>query len=86
MYGEKITLSSRRNFGWRTVKTETEKTNLVKTFISRNNITESNELIYAEEKLDSEKIGISSKSTKKKSKPGWEIRLETQTKNLRKQA
>ena len=29
---------------------------------------------------------ISSKSTKEKSKPGWEFRLETQIKNLRKQA
>ena len=27
-----------------------------------------------------------SKSTKEKSKPGWEIRLETQLENLRKQA
>ena len=33
-----------------------------------------------------EKIGIPSKSTKKQSKPVWEIRLETQIKNLRKQA
>ena len=48
-------------------------------------MTELNELIYAEAKLVCEKIGIPSKSTKKKSKPGWEIRLETQIKNLRKQ-
>ena len=38
-------------------------------------------------KLVCEKIGIPSKSTKEKSKPGWEFRLETQIKkNLRKQA
>ena len=49
-------------------------------------MTEWNELIYAGAKLVCEKIGILSKSTKKKSKPGWEIRLETQIKNLRKQA
>ena len=45
-----------------------------------------NELIYAGEKLVDEKIGIHSKSTKKKSKPRWEIRQEIQIKNLRKQA
>ena len=50
------------------------------------NITELNELIYAESRLICEKIGIPSKSTKKKSKLGWEIQLETQIKNLRKQA
>ena len=33
-----------------------------------------------------EKIGIPSKSTKKQSKPRREIRLETQIKNIRKQA
>ena len=44
-------------------------------------MTELNELIYAGAKLVCEKIGIPSKSTKKKSKPGWEIRLETQIKN-----
>ena len=33
-----------------------------------------------------EKIGVPSKSTKKPSKQGWAVRLETQIKNLRKQA
>ncbi len=32
------------------------------------------------------KIGIPLKSTNKKSKPAWEIRLEMQIRNLRKQA
>ena len=42
--------------------------------------TELNELIYAGAKLVCDKIGIPSKSTKEKSKPGWEFRLETQIK------
>ena len=57
---------------WRTVKTETEN-NQVLTFISTNNITKLNKLIYAGAKLVCGKIGITSKSMKKKSKPGFEI-------------
>ena len=53
-------------------------------YISTNNISELNYLIYAGAKLVCEKIGVPSKSTKKQSKPGWEVRLETQIKNLRK--
>ena len=86
MYSEKTTLPPLRNIEWRTVKTEMNKINQVLTYISTNNITELNELIYAGPKLDCEKIGISSKSTKDKSKPGWQIRLETLIENLRKQA
>ena len=78
MNGEKTTLPSLRDIEWRTVKTETEKINQLLTYISTNNITELNELIYAGAKLVCVKIGIPSRSTKKKSKPGWEIRLETQ--------
>ena len=59
--------------------------NQVLTYISTNNITELNELIYAGAKLVCEKIGIPSKSTEEKSKSGWEFRRETQIKNLRKQ-
>ena len=55
-------------------------------YISTNNIYELNYLIYAGAKLVNEKIGIPTKSTKKQSKPGWEVRLETQIRNLRKQA
>ena len=62
------------------------KINQILPYISTNNITELNELIYAGAKLVCEKIGIPSISMKKQSKPGWEIRLETQIKNLRKQA
>ena len=62
---------------------ETEKLNQVLTYIPKN-ITESNELIYAEAKLVCEKIGVPLKNTNKKLKPGWEIRLETQIKTLRK--
>ena len=85
MSSEKTILPSLRNIEWRTLKIETEKINQILPYIPTNNITELNELIYAGAKLVCEKIGIPSKSTKKKSKPGWEIRLETQ-KTLRKQA
>ena len=81
----KTTLPSLRNIEWRIVKAETNKVNQVLTYISMNNITELNELIYASAKLVCEKIGIPSKNTKEKSKPGWEFRLETQIKNQRKQ-
>ena len=82
---EKITLPS-RNIEWRIVKAETNKVNQVLTYISTNNITELNELIYVGVKLVCGKLGIPSKITKEKSKPEWEFRLETQIKNLRKQA
>ena len=59
--------------------------NQVLTYIPTNNITNLNELIYAGAKLVCENIGIPSKNTKVKSKPGWEFRLETQIENLRKQ-
>ena len=54
-----------------------KKINQVLTYISTNKTTELNELIYAGAKLFSKKIGIPSKSKKKKSKPGWGIQLET---------
>ena len=38
---------------------------------------------YAEAKLVYEKIGIRSKSTKEKSKPGWEFRLEAYNKSTK---
>ena len=75
---EKITLPSLRNIEWRTVNAVTNKVNQVLTYISTNNITELNELTYAGAKLVCEKIGILSKTTKEKSKPGLEFRLETQ--------
>ena len=60
--------------------------NHILTYISTNNITELNELIYEGAKLICEKIGIPSRVTKEKSKSGWEFRLETQIKKtLRKQ-
>ena len=86
MNNEKITLPSLRNIEWRIVRAETNKVKQSLTYISTNNIAKLNELIYAGAKFVWEKIGIPSKSTKEKSKPGWEFRLETQIKNLRKQA
>ena len=82
---EKTTLPSLRNTEWRIVKAETNKENQVLTYIPTNKITDLNELIYAGAKLVCENIGITSKNTKAKSKPGWEFRLETQIENLRKQ-
>ena len=77
MNEKETNLPSLRNIEWRIVKTETEKVNQVLICISTKNITELNELIYAGAKLVCEKIGVPLKSTNKKSKPGWEIRLET---------
>ena len=73
MSSEKTTLPSLRNIEWRTLKIETNKINQILLYIPTNYITELNELIYAGAKLVFEKIEIPSKSTKKKSKPGWEI-------------
>ena len=80
------TLPRLRNNEWRTLKTETNRINQMLPYISTNNISKLNDLIYAEVKLVCEKTGVPSKSTKKQSKPGWKVRLETQIKNLRKQA
>ena len=85
MSSEKNILPSLRNIEWKTLKIETNKMNHILYYILTNNITELNELIYADAKLVCEKIGIPSKSTKKQWKPEWEIRLETQIKKLRKQ-
>ena len=74
------TFPSLRNIEWRKVQMETNKIKQVLPNISTNDITEIKELINAGEKLVWEKIGISSNSTKKKSKPRWEIRLEKQIK------
>ena len=83
---EKTTLPSLRNIEWRIVKMETNKINEVLLYISTNNITKLNELIYSGAKLVSKKIEVPLKSKKKKSKLGGEIRLEIQIKNLRKLA
>ena len=50
------------------------------------NITKLNELIYVGAKLVCEKIRCRLKTTNWNSKPGLEIRQETQTRNLRRQA
>ena len=70
MNSEKTTLPSLRNIEWRTLKTETNRINQMLPYISTNNISELNDLIYARAKLVCEKIGVPSKSTKKQSKPG----------------
>ena len=58
MNRKKTTLPSFRNIEWKTVKTETNKINQVLTYISTNNITKLNELIYVGVKFVCEKIGI----------------------------
>ena len=58
MNGKKTTLLSLRNIEWITVKTETKKINQVLTYMSTNNITELNELIYVGTKLVCEKIRV----------------------------
>ena len=83
MNSEKITLPSLRNIEMGIVRAETNKVNQVLTYISTNNITELNELINARAKLLCEKIGISSKRKKEKSKPGSEFRQETQRKQAK---
>ena len=81
MNNVKTTIPSLRNIEWRTLKTETNRINQMLPYISTNNISELNDLIYAGAKLGCEKIWVPSKSTKKQSKPGWEVRQETQEKN-----
>ena len=56
MNGEKTTLLSLRNIEWRTVKSETNKINQVLPYISMNNITELDELIYTRAKMICEKL------------------------------
>ena len=73
MNSVKTTLPSLRNIEWKTLKTETNRINQMLPYISTNNISELNDLIYAGAKLVCEKIGVPSKSTKKQSKPGWEV-------------
>ena len=81
---KKTTVPSLRNIEWKTLKIETNKINHLLPYLPTNSITELNEVIYAGAKLVCGKIGIFLESTKKQSKPGWEIRLGTQTKKLRK--
>ena len=82
MSEKKTTLPSLRNQDWRTVKSETETVNDLLSNIPTNDITDLNDLIYEGAKLICEKIGVPLKTTGGKSKPGWELRLESQIKQL----
>ena len=75
---KKTKLPFPRNRDWKTVKMETEKINGLLTYISTNNLTELNELIYAGEKFVCEKIGVRLKNTHRNLNSWSEIRLETQ--------
>ena len=68
------------------MKSETEKVNNLLTNIPINDITELNDLIYAGAKLVCEKIGAPLKTTDRKLKPGWELKLDSEIKRLRQQA
>ena len=57
----KTTLLSLRNIEYRTLKTETNRINQMLPYISTNDITELNDLIYAGVKLVYEKIGVPTK-------------------------
>ena len=84
MSDKKTTLPCLINQDWKAVKAETNKKIKQKkellSHISMKDITERNELIYALVKLVCDELGVSRKSTNRKSKPGWEIRLATQIK------
>ncbi len=69
MNSEKTSIPSLRNTEWRTLKTETNRTNQMLPYISTNNISELNDSIYAGAKLACEKIWVPSKTTKKQLKP-----------------
>ena len=83
---KKLALLSLRNKDWKKVKAETEKINDSLTKIPTNNTLELNDLINGGGKLVCGKIEVLWKNTKKKSKPRWEIRLETQVRRLRQRA
>ena len=83
MSEKKTILPSLRNLEWKTVETETERINELLTYSSRNNITELNKLIFAGEKLVSDKIDVPLKTTNKNANPRLRIRLKTQIRNLR---
>ena len=63
-----------------------KKINGLLAHISTKNIAELNELIYAGANLVSANIDVPRKNMDKSSKPGKEIRLETQKRKLRQQA
>ena len=83
---KEVTLLSLKNQDWKKIKVKSEKVNKLLKNISTDNITELNELIYAGEKLVSDKIGIPQKKPNRNTKVGWEMKLEGQIKKLRQQA
>ena len=77
---KKITLPSLRNLAWKSVQTEMEKKQQI--IVAYLNFMELNELIYRGEKLVCDKIVVLINNINGKSKLTWEIRLETQIRNL----
>ena len=76
MTEKKAILLSLMNQEWKKVKAKTKKVNKSFKNIPTDNITELNELIYAGEKLVSDKIGVPLRNTNRNTKPGWEMTLE----------
>ena len=73
MNSVKTTFQSLRKQEWRTLKSETNRINQILPYISTNDITKLNELIYAGTKFVFEKFGVPSKNIKKQSKPDKNI-------------
>ena len=82
MTGKKTTLPSRRNQDGKKVKVETKKVNSLLQNIPTYNIAELNELIYAEAKLTCGKTCFPLRYPNRNTKPGREIRLEGQGKEI----
>ena len=79
---KKTTLLSLRNHDWRTIMSETKKLNDLWINI-QTKIRKLNDIIYAGGKLVCEIIWVLLKTTNRKSKPWWEIRLESLIRKLR---
>ena len=86
MSGKKTALLSLRNQHWMTVQSETENVKYILTNNPTNDIMELNDLIYVGAKLVREKIGVSMKTSWRKSTSGWELRFESLIKRLGQQA
>ena len=82
MSEKKTSLPSLRNWDWKTIKTKTKNINELLTHISKNNIKELSEFIYAIAISVYDKIGVLLMNANRNSKPWWKIRQETQIRNL----
>ena len=84
MSEKKVIIPFPRNQRWKTVKAEKKKEQIIKKYLNQQH-HRLNEQIYAWAKLVWDKIGVLLENANRNSKPGWEIKLETQIINLRQQ-